>query len=84
MDVMIAQDAPPAPQPPPADRPSRQPQRRPAESDKRKSPIDLTPEIRRRVHDLRNSGSSRDAVMEMTGVSAGSVSKILKEPRPAD
>ena len=84
MDVMIAQDVPAAPRPPPADRPPRQPQRRPAESGKRKSPIDLTPEIRRRVHDLRNSGLSRDAVMEMTGVSAGSVSKILKDPRPAD
>lgn len=84
MDVMIAQDAPPAPRPPPADRPPRQSQRRPAEAGKRKSPIKLTPDICRRVHDLRDSGLNHEVIMEMTGVSAGSVSKILNTARPAD
>lgn len=84
MDVMIAQDAPPAPRLPPADRPPSQPQRRPTESGKRRSPIKITAEICQRVHDLRDSGLSRDAIVEATGVGAGSVSKILSRSRPAD
>jgi hypothetical protein len=49
---------------------------------KRKSPVVVTDDLRRQVHDLRASGMSRDAVAAKLEIGGSTVSRILDAPRP--
>ena len=49
----------------------------------RRPPTAVTDDLRRRVHDMRGDGLKRDAIVKALGIGAGTVSKILGEPRPA-
>lgn len=57
---------------------------RPATAGKRRPPTPITDDIRRRVHDLRNAGSTRDAIAAELAIGGSTVSRILEAPRPAD
>jgi deoxyxylulose-5-phosphate synthase len=54
----------------------------PRPSGKRKAPVTVTDELRREAHDMRAAGHTQEAISFALGIGAGTVSKILSEPRP--
>jgi hypothetical protein len=55
-----------------------------AANGKRRSPTPVTPDLRRQAHDMRGTGMTQDAIAKALEIGTGTVSKILKNPRPAD
>jgi DNA invertase Pin-like site-specific DNA recombinase len=57
---------------------------RPVAAGKRRSPITVTDDLRRQAHDLSGTGMTQDAIAKALEIGTGTLSKILKDPRPVD
>jgi hypothetical protein len=64
--------------------PRRSEPARPPATGKRRSPTIITDDIRRRVHDLRAAGWTRDAIAAELQIGGTTVTRIWHQPRPGE